>query len=378
MLIHPMFVYDRSMKCGIPMFNGDRLCGNNAGKTKEENLSVTPSMSSVISQIRKYGVGSPGSDEGRESNGEAGEFDEDASQCSSWVYGMKRKLSEETTTTMSTLGSEGPHPLAGDPVEEVMPGERPVFKGVSMADLDLESEWTADDIVQTYKPVYDRRIRRSSVDFAINHDRCNSISSSNVFYDNDKVELEQWPTSVESSGTRDTQELVLPNRRTRQRSLNPNFFKLYSMEISGRSKKLLPDISVDEHILVQMSCQEIRALDIQPSVTEQGSVSAEDIKLALITRKKLWSDMIHDQRQDLFGDSVPWNLKFVSDGDQSTDCKESSLVRVESELKPWLVDNEKIHHTMLKPCGKLKLGASSNAKEIQYVVKGWCDKRFAQ
>ncbi|QLQ82416.1 hypothetical protein HG537_0H01780 [Torulaspora globosa] len=367
MLIHPMFVYDRSMKCGIPMFSG---------KAKEESLSVTPSMSSVISQIRKYGVGSPGSDEGRDLNGEIGEFEED--QYSGWVYGMKRKLSEETTTTMSTLGGEEPHPLAGDPVAEVQAGERPVFKGVSMADLDLESEWTTDDIVQTYKPVYDRRIRRSSVDFAINHDRSNSISSNNVFYDNDKVELEQWPTSVDSSGAQDTRELVLPNRRTRQRSLNPNFFKLYSMEIAARAKKLLPDISVDEHILVQMSCEEIRALDIQPSVTEQGSVSANDIKLALITRKKLWSDMIHDQRQDLFGDSVPWNLKFVSEGDQSTRCKESSLVRVESELKPWLVDNKMINNTMLKPCGKLKLGASSNANEIQYVVKGWCDKRFIQ
>lgn len=375
MLMYPMFAYEQSMKNGIPMLNGGhQSCGRNAGRAKDDGLSVTPSMNSVMSQIRKQTVGSVGSDEGLE----VADFDDDASQFSSWVYGMKRKLSEETTATMSTLSSEDSHPLARDPVEEARNETQPVFKGVSMVDLDLESEWSVDDIVQSYKPVYDRRVRRSSVDFAINGMRSNSISSSNVFYDTDKVELEQWPTAVESSVVHDTQDLVLPNRRTRQKSLNPNFFKLYSMEISGKAKKLLPDISVDEQILVQLSYQEIRALDIQPSVTEQENVSAEDIKLALITRKKLWSDMIHDQRQDLFGESVPWNLKFVSDGDQTTGSKESSLVRVESELKPWLVDNNKIHHTMLKPCGKLKLGASSTAKEIQYVVKGWCDKRFAQ
>lgn len=351
MLMYPLLAYSES-GCGIPM--PGRTCGRSG-----ESLSVTPSMSSVMSQIRKH----------VSCEDEVLEADEEML----WSNGMKRKLSEETAGTASTLGSEDSHPLAYGP-EGDEPAEQPMFRGVSMVDLDLESEWTVDDIVQSYKPVYERHVRRRSVDLAIGGAR----STSNQMFYSDKVELEQWPSAVESPSGGGVQELVLPNRRTRQRSLNPNFFKLYSMEISGKNKRLLPDISVDEQVLNQLSYSEIRALDIQPSITDEGDVSPDDIKLALITRKKLWSDMTHDQRQDLFGDSVPWNLKFVSCGDQSQETKESSLVRVESELKPWLVGSSRFHHSMLKPCGKLQLGASANAKEIQYVVKGWCDKRFAQ
>lgn len=355
-----VIVQDRVLKRGLTLLEG-RSSDPEMGNMKQETQSVTPSMSSVMSQIRKCVVG----DEVYSSEDELEPLQE---------LGMKRKLSEETTTTLSTMASDESHPLAVASVGERPDSPQPVFKSLNMIDLDLECEWTVEDIVQRYRPVYERRVRRSSVDFEINRDRRNSQTR---LY-SDRVELEQWPSAEENPVVQDSHELVLPNRRTRQRSLNPNFFKLYAMEMSCKNNRLLPDINVDEQILSRLSYKEIQALDIQASLTEQEHVTADGIRLALVTRKKLWSDMVPEQRQDLFGESVPWNLKFVAHEDQpSEETKESSLVRVESDLKPWLFDDNLVHNKMLKPCGKLRLGASPATSEIQYVVKGWCDKRFA-
>lgn len=362
MLISSVLVQERLLKSGLTLL--ERGSANlEMASSKRESQSVTPSMNSVMSQIRKCVVG----DELYPSEDELQPLQD---------MEMKRKLSEETTTTLSTISSDEGHPLAVTSVENDSGAPQPVFKGLNMVDLDLDCEWTVDDIIQRYRPVYERRIRRSSVDFAINHDRRPS-NSGKQFY-GDRVELEQWPSAEENRVVEGSQELVVPNRRTRQRSLNPNFFKLYAIEMSCKNSRILPDINVDEQILVRLTYPEIHALDIQDTLTDQQHVTAEGIRLALVTRKKLWSDMMPEQRQDLFGDNLPWNLKFVAHGDQpSGEAKESSLVRVQSDLKPWMFDDKLEHNKMLKPCGKLRLGASPNAKEIQYVVKGWCDKRFA-
>lgn len=362
MLMGAMLIHDRVLKSGLTLLDG-RSSSREMCNMKQESLSLTPSMNSVMSQIRKCVV----SDEYYSSEEELEPMQE---------LEMKRKLSDETATTMSTMSSDESHPLAVASLGERQRAVHPVFKGLNMVDLDLECEWCVEDIVQRYRPVYERRVRRSSVDFEINRDRRNSNGSTRFY--SDRVELEQWPTDGENPVVQNSQELVVPNRRTRQRSLNANFFKLYALEMSCKNNKLLPDINVDEQILGRLTYREIHALDIQATLTEQEHVTAEGIRLALITRKKLWSDMVPEQRQDLFGESVPWNLKFVAHENQPPeDTKGSSLVRVKSDLKPWLVDDKQAHSKMLKPCGKLRLGASPLSNEIQYVVKGWCDSRFA-
>ena len=243
----------------------------------------------------------------------------------------------------------------------------------------------------------DAKPRPTSVDFQIvdkkdSTSRRKSKSKStteNMIYENDLVELEQWPSassSPENNRSTASSDLLLPNKRIRQKSLNTNFLKLYSIETSCKRKNILPEVEVDDHLLKQLSYSEIWALEIK----KEPNVSTRDIKLALITRKKLWSDMVHETRNDLFGDSTPWNLHFVattskvqplqggeSAKEHATADSKSSLVRVHSEVKPWFNNGG----TMLKPCGKLNLGKATNknttpTREIQYVVKGWCDSRF--
>lgn len=381
-----------------------RNLSNNSMNSSCSGLSMTPSMSSVMSQIKKYN--SPAT---ATSTFLVDDDEEDPFHWSQWIQRMKRKLSDETITT---IGSDDTHPLLEEPVvrskcnvslEDERQSEAhsvagvdsdpiPMMKALNMADLDLEDEWETNDLIKCYAPLYERkqRVRRPSVEFEIQEKNKPRSKSNSMIYENDKVELEHWPSSTSSSSSGDddlgalqiSQNLVLPNKRTRQQSLNPNFLKLYSIEMSSKSKNLLPEINVDEQILKQLSYNEIRALDIQTDIHKNENVSSDDIKLALITRKKLWSDMVHGQRQDLFGESVPWNLKFVAEETDTQDtaddsAKKSSIVRVHSDLKPWLGDNNNIiNNTMLKPCGRIKLGSVPNAKEIQYVVKGWRDSRF--
>ncbi|CAI4046044.1 hypothetical protein SKDZ_12G1440 [Saccharomyces kudriavzevii ZP591] len=380
-----------------------------------ENRSsfMTPSLSSVMSQVKK-------SNSAKTVSGECPIHETHLTQS------IKRKFSEETQSDCSSLSSSKIHPLTDDiadtaaaqapaiddetQVEPVLPK----MKIININDLDLFDDWEVKDLVDLFPPVYERRPRSSSVlslvpshsdamprptsvDFQIvdkkgGASRRKSKSKStteNMIYENDLVELEQWPSASSSSEADDStasNDLLLPNKRIRQKSLNTNFLKLYSIESSCKRKNILPEVEVDDHLLKQLTYSEIWSLEIK----KEPKVSTRNIKLALITRKKLWSDMVHETRNDLFGDSTPWNLHFVattsktppaqsgeSANEHGTPDPKSSLVRVYSDVKPWFNNGG----TMLKPCGKLSLGKVTNkitapTREIQYVVKGWCDSRF--
>ncbi|CAI4601225.1 BAL_1a_G0035330.mRNA.1.CDS.1 [Saccharomyces cerevisiae] len=380
-----------------------------------ENRSslMTPSLSSVMSQVRK-------TNSAKTLSGECPIHEGHLTQS------IKRKFSEEAQSDCSSLSSSKLHPLTDDIADAVdlqtpAIGDEvlaepvvPKMKIININDLDLFDDWEVKDLVDIFPPVYERRprsssalslvsassdakLRPTSVDFQIidkkggKASRRKSRSKStteNMIYENDLVELEQWPSaspSPETDGSTASSEL-LPNKRIRQKSLNTNFLKLYSIETSCKRKSILPEVEVDDHLLKQLTYSEIRSLEIK----KEPNVSTNDIKLALITRKKLWSDMVHETRNDLFGDSTPWNLHFVattsntepsqgreSASEHTTADLKSSLVRVHSDVKPWFNNGG----TMLKPCGKLNLGKVTNktsapTREIQYVVKGWCDSRF--
>ncbi|CAI4047429.1 hypothetical protein SUVZ_12G1480 [Saccharomyces uvarum] len=386
-------------------------------EVSNENRSsiMTPSLSSVLSQVKKSNSAKTVS-----------------SDCpiheSLLTQSIKRKFSEETQSDCSSLGSSKDHPLTdsiSDAADAQAPAiddesqteaEAPKMKILNMKDLDLFDDWEVKDLVDLFPPVYERhpqsltelspvpppsdaKPRPTSVDFQIVNktggaSRRKSKSKStteNMIYENDLVELEQWPSTTPSPETKDAaapNDLLLPNKRIRQKSLNTNFLKLYSIETSCKRKNILPEVEVDDHLLKQLTYSDIWSLEIK----KEPKVSTRDIKIALITRKKLWSDMVHETRNDLFGDSTPWNLPFISTAttappapapdhepanEPATTDPKSSLVRVHSDVKPWFNNGG----TMLKPCGKLSLGKVSNkttapTRDIQYVVKGWCDARF--
>ncbi|KOG97806.1 Gis3p [Saccharomyces eubayanus] len=382
-----------------------------------ENRSsfMTPSLSSVLSQVKK-------SNSVKTVSGDCPIHENLLTQS------IKRKFSEETQSDCSSLGSSKDHPLTDNIAEAAdaqtpaiddenqIEAEAPKIKILNMKDLDLFDDWEVKDLVDLFPPVYERhsqplsdlspvpslsdasaKPRPTSVDFQIVNktggaSRRKSKSKStteNMIYENDLVELEQWPSTTPSSETKDAaapNDLLLPNKRIRQKSLNTNFLKLYSIETSCKRKNILPEVEVDDHLLKQLTYSDIWSLEIK----KEPKVSTRDIKIALITRKKLWSDMVHETRNDLFGDSTPWNLPFIATAstvppapdhepanEPGTMDPKSSLVRVHSDVKPWFNNRG----TMLKPCGKLSLGKVSNkttapTRDIQYVVKGWCDARF--
>ncbi|QHS74836.1 Gis3p [Saccharomyces paradoxus] len=381
-----------------------------------ENRSslMTPSLSSVMSQVKK-------TNSAKTISGECPIHEGHLTQS------IKRKFSEETQSDCSSLSSSKVHPLTDDIAdapdlqaptigdEVLAEAVVPKMKIININDLDLFDDWEVKDLVDIFPPVYERRpqsssaislvsassdvkSRPTSVDFQIIDKKGGGASkrksrskstTENMIYENDLVELEQWPSaspSSETDGSTAPSDLLLPNKRIRQKSLNTNFLKLYSIETSCKRKSILPEVEVDDHLLKQLTYSEIWSLEIK----KEPDVPTNDIKLALITRKKLWSDMVHETRNDLFGDSTPWNLHFVATtsntqpsqgreptNEHTTADSKSSLVRVHSDVKPWFNNGG----TMLKPCGKLNLGKLTNkttapTREIQYVVKGWCDSRF--
>lgn len=352
----------------------------------------------------------------------------DTSMSSIQIHPLSEEL-EDFTVLDNTTKSD---PSLALPGNEFIDGNTPRVKLINIDDIDLNDEWKINDISEVIAPVYHRSYgyvkryseggsrtvsdsisikhkierdgRRNSVDLSFsglkspvsekNESKLGFKVASNMIYEKESVELESWPErgslspqppSIEQQSQDNvdpTSNLLLPSKRTRTTCLNSNFLKLYSIKTSATYKNYIPEVNVDETVLQQLSYKDIWNLDIHES-----DVTPDEIKVALITKKKLWSDLLHETRQDLFGESSPWNMKFVVQ-DTDEDKKEEeepvsgkrriSLVRMHSEVKPWATEDdfntEKSSIRMLKPCGKLKLGPRQ--KEIQYVVKGWCDSRF--
>ncbi|AAS54545.2 AGR056Cp [Eremothecium gossypii ATCC 10895] len=410
-----------------------------AVRASAPGLALTPSMSSVMSQIRKFNNAPTSISSGSLGSGSAApsrkrrdtSFSSTSSSSASRrrrrsngppLLGEPRLRDDALWFTSAEEGDNGDEDVEevrsdasfGHPLTEIgdensqAPGcgglESTVYnlglphvKCVNPQDLDLQDVWSAADIVQLYPPVYQRRtrrqpvapFRRASVELTIDEMRNVGMmmephsSGTRTRPILDTIELEHW-ASGDNDATQITKiidkeenwlEMHLPNRRTRQSSLNPNFLRLYALELSCKLKSLLPDLNVDEHVLTKLSYEEIWNLNIPH---KHENVSPYQIKLALITRRKLWTDMCNILRQDLHGVNAPWNLKFVSghasEDDSGPGCTPStSLVRVESDVKPWYKGGKDF---MLRPCGKLAVGKHCK-REIQYVVKGWCDSRFS-
>ncbi|SCU90287.1 LADA_0F03026g1_1 [Lachancea dasiensis] len=444
----------------------DRMAGRKESKSRlvralgmkvASGLSLTPSLSSVKSQVRS--PRSPASSlwSGSSFEAELGSYDgysSGGSLCGSrqssmgshlrsfrmsgssltdeiedeWAEPASSMLCGPSKTGPGAHGAAVAQPVEHHPLCDQQPaGTRmalstePTLRLVNMQDLDLGDEYLVSDVVQFYSPVFQRAKassptvtttppRRASVDLTIDpHSNVGTAAAapvnnrrrSSLIIEPDVVELENWPTqhpgelylrppplpaqqATASSGfaspsTALSPATPTPNRRLRQQTFNPNFLKLYAMETSSKASDLIPDLNVDEQVLRRLTFQDIWNLDI-PFSPQTANVSVRDIKIALITRKKLWSEMMCEPRLDLHGDRAPWNLKF--EVEQSTSKGQSaasttrSLVRVNSELKPWMsVTSER----MLRPVGKLQLTRARPGKEtreIQYVVKGWCDSRF--
>ncbi|CUS25045.1 LAQU0S25e00650g1_1 [Lachancea quebecensis] len=428
--------------------------GGSAPGSASAPYSMTPSMSSVLSQVRFNSRSRRASPRARSGMGMSPGLDSSACASASYsssgsvrsahsifsvpsfdyaLQGSAAMMREDSLDEWHCgLCAPDQHPLeAGDSHGNGNAGTaaavaaqhaescsgQPNVRLVNPQDLDLQDEYQLRDIVQLYRPVYQRDKRgskdaavprRTSVDLTI--DTANNVGTaqvlgpesaraarstarrSSLIYDTDVVELENWPHGKTRDPTvgADTHRGLtqrearpssdLPNRRTRQQTLNPNFLKLYALETNSKARNLIPDLNVDEHVLRKLSFRDIWDLQIPPTSETRG-VSAHDIKLALITRKKLWSEMMCEPRSDLHGDHAPWNLHFIaSTGSGSclgSEQRAPSLVRVNSDIKPW---TNLSSNYMLRPSGKLQLtrtAAGVHPRELHYVVKGWYDARFA-
>ncbi|CAR27796.1 hypothetical protein ZYGR_0N02820 [Zygosaccharomyces rouxii] len=217
-------------------------------------------------------------------------------------------------------------------------------------DLDMETEFQPDEI-ELSPPLYERPKNTQSQ------------NNSYIGAREDTCELEYWPDSASTSSN---SSVVLPDRRPRQPGLNPHFLKLYAAETTCKIQQTLPCVNIDESLLKQLSYHDLRQINVSTP-----HASGEAIRLALATRKKLWTEMIKPQRQDLYGESIPQNQRFVLTHSPQQG-RQGSLLRIDSDVKPWTFHE---NSTMLRPCGTLKMGRGK--PDVQYVVKGWCDSRFS-
>ncbi|KAG0668729.1 hypothetical protein C6P45_004397 [Maudiozyma exigua] len=342
----------------------NEITNTNKFRNRSVSSPITPSMSSVISQIKQLSgeTSSLPQNKIKRQNGQP------LRRCSGSVidehiYIPKRKHRAQPSSEPGTA-----HPLQNNESKcTIRQGSEPLVKLFKMEDLDLTDSLTEDDIMKQIPPVYLRHKKKRS--FVRNNTQQKKIIQENT----KDLELEVWPDSGKTNnddGIVDASVLLPDNKRVRQRSMNPNFLKLLAIERYSIDNNILPEVHIDN--------QTFNSLSVHPDTQVVDSLDFnDDVRLAIKTKLKLWNDLGRGTlRNDPYGDSVPWNMDFIQANNQTSSkskLQDSSLVRMNSTLKPWCNDTNELKekHAMLKPCGKFSNGS-------QYVVKGWCDSRFFQ
>lgn len=288
-----------------------------------------------------------------------------------------------------------------------------------LEDLDFLYEYRISDIQEFLEPVYDIKKHRNKGQNSklVNiKEYISSLLSTTITSDQHQVELKDLNLNkqVKDKPTISSLKPMVTSREVMQ----PHFMRLYALEQRSRTSGSLPDLDIDENLLSQLTYEDIWTLDVPTASKDKESKTLEEskIKIALLTRKKLWCDMIiqKDKNADVkskamairFNDKVMTNrndLDYIKLRSLVTSLKDNrfkhigcgskksdnfiSLVRLnKQDTMPWSkigcldinhgegMTNESKITTQLKsiqPFGKLP-----NSRHTQYLVKGWVDKRF--
>lgn len=265
----------------------------------------------------------------------------------------------------------------------------PQMEIFNLDDLNVEENFFSLDCEElrlndSYEPIYSRISDYHHIDSQKSSTQLlNQLNDLNIDY-----ELESWPADNNDS-IKEPLTMELPTGGNRSRISNPNFLKLFAIENNSIQNKNLPQISIDDQSLQNVTnIKSLNHLNFDPT-----------IKLAIYTKKKIWIDLCNGiGRNDSYGDNCPWNLKFIPmdlnnidydnvDSNMEGAClkkQKSSLPSTGNNLTPWTITpslmteaNEQSstkYPSLLKPCGKLSRGQKHS--DLQYVIKGWCDERF--
>ncbi|GMM56011.1 Gis3 protein [Maudiozyma humilis] len=339
-------------------------------KRRSVSGPVTPSMSAVISQIRQMSQGRAVPSEIPSSQNRIRRSLSDTYKVKEGAFPRKRDM-RRSSGTSAEMQRPRHHPLEGPGEATAASQQRnvnePPIVRYNMDDLELQDSLSEKDIVQAIGPSY---VRPRSVPASERRRKQSGNKTAQVSKKRADLELEVWP---DSNGTNDnsssgTTANILPdNKRLRQRSMNPNFLKLLALERQSIDKNVLPEVYIDP--------QTFESLSLHPDTQVVDSLDFNDeVRLAIKTKLKLRNELGRGElRSDIYGDAAPWNQKFIPHHARDAEFVDSSLVRLNSTVKPWCSDTTQMSESqrMLKPCGKLPDGS-------QYVVKGWCDSRFVQ
>jgi hypothetical protein len=291
-----------------------------------------------------------------------------------------------------------------------------------LEDLDFLYEYGISDIQEFVEPVYDIKKHRSKSQNSklVNiKEYINSLLSTTLTNDQSRHQVELKDLNINRQVKDKTPVPSLkPMKNSNKEIMQPHFMRLYALEQRSRTNGSLPDLDIDENLLSQLTYEDIWTLDVPTESKDKESKNLEElkIKLALLTRKKLWCDMIiqKDKNADVktkamairFNDTVMANrndLDYIKLRSLVTSLKDNkfthigcnnketdkviSLVRLnKQDTMPWnkigcsdiihgkdMMNEIKITTQLksIQPFGKLP-----NSRHTQYLVKGWVDKRF--
>lgn len=318
-----------------------------------------------------------------------------------------------------------------------------------LSDLDLITEYSLNDIDEFFAPKFDVKSKRTH--YNNKRQTCFAdIELDSIAESVEEEEEEEEQNNNKERELKNKENIIRKDKATMKNAvisssvlpemnkeiMQPHFMRLYAFEQNSKFKGSLPDLDIDESLLSKLSYKDIWTLEV-PTATKKTETNDNSnaclkslteelkIKLALMTRKKLWCDMIVqvskrqqpiDKKELLMitknsEELVNSNISINNDSNNKNSennnlialnahqfahigyehnnnnnrIKTTSLLRLKDGPLPWntkaksdlfnkgmtIKNTSFMNDNVIKPFGVLP-----NSKKTQYVVKGWVDKRF--
>ncbi|GMM29186.1 hypothetical protein DAMA08_019020 [Martiniozyma asiatica (nom. inval.)] len=167
---------------------------------------------------------------------------------------------------------------------------------------------------------------------------------------------------------------------SRESRINSNFLRFYATDCANRFNNYLtiPECDLDfyQHEYHHSNCKSIDEFIenyLFDGLTNRGrgriNTFKNDLKIGLLAREKLWSNVILKPRVDLFNKFTKY--EFIKLSNETNSSIDGPLVRNKGKFIPWInFDNfNKLSQKSLAPYGRLD-------NDTQFTVKGWAHTRW--
>ncbi|ODV88280.1 hypothetical protein CANARDRAFT_26438 [[Candida] arabinofermentans NRRL YB-2248] len=217
---------------------------------------------------------------------------------------------------------------------------------------------------------FNERITDTRIPNTRRHNNYNNIN--NVNEKIEEIQMQTFQTICQPAHDCKFPCLLPKNIKSREPRINSNFLRLYAQDYTSKSQNLLAiteyEIDLYQQDLIESELNDLDTFLNQFDYSNSPPNFKTDLKIGLLSREKLWFNVILPPRNDTPLSQQQSHINYVYNPSSSKTNNNPLVVRNNGKYKPWLQFQDQ-NQQAFKPYGNM-------ANDVQFTVKGWCNERW--